>query len=95
MQSICIQMNIELTELQFPTHPESISRVKLSDNKFELTDQLNELVESAEKAQSYCMKEWLCEKIDTGINKLRSLGAYYEADTYEKITENIKPKFWR
>jgi hypothetical protein len=88
-------MNIELTELHYPIHPESIYRVKLSDNKFELTDQLNELVASAEKVQSNCMKEWLCEKIDTGVNKLRSLGAYYEADTYEKIIENIKPKFWR
>jgi hypothetical protein len=88
-------MNIELTELHYPIHPESISRVKLSDNKFELTDQLNELVARTEKVQSNCTKECLCEKIDAGINKLRSLGAYYEADYYEKIIENIKPKFWR
>jgi hypothetical protein len=88
-------MNIELTELHYPILPESISRMKLSDNKSELTAQLNELVTSAEKVQTNCMKEWLCDKIDAGVNKLRSLGAYYEADTYEKIIENIKPKFWR
>jgi hypothetical protein len=86
---------MELTEISYPAKMESISDTGFSDNKDNLAHQLSEMVIQTGKVQSNDKKEWLCERIETGINKLRSLGAEAEADSFEDVLKNIKPKWWR
>jgi hypothetical protein len=86
---------MELTEISYPAKMAATSGTAFSDNKDYLTHQLNELVILTDNLQSNDKKEWLCEKIETGINKLRSLGAEAEAATFEDALKNIRPKWWR
>jgi hypothetical protein len=86
---------MELTEIRYPSKMESISNTGFSDNKDNLIHQLSELVIQTGKVQSNDKKECLCEKIENGIYKLRSLGAESEADSFVDVLKNIKPKWWR
>ena len=86
---------MEVADLKYEDQLQSFAKMQFSDNTYELTNQLKELVVVADGLKSTSMKEWLCEKIDFGIIKLRSLGAKEDAESIENSRIEVKSKWWR
>lgn len=87
-----------VAETEMRKNLDYISRMTLSTDKEELSNQLNELVSFGSAASQYrypkAMKKACYEKMEFGIMKLNQLGAKAEADYFEKKRKSIKPGFF-
>ena len=81
--------------LNYQDELERLSKMEFSEEKAELSNQLNELVTIAGGANSKGLKSGIAEKMEFGVMKLRSIGASAEADFFEEKRKKIKPKWYQ
>lgn len=85
---------MDMANLNYKDQLDQVTKMEFSEEKGDLSNQLNELVTIAGGTNAKPLKKGIYEKMEYGIMKLNSIGATSEADFFETKRKKIKPKWY-
>lgn len=83
-----------ITQQRIDGHIDSIVSIQFGTTAEDISNALNQLITIAAGKPSKEVKKATYEKMEFAIMKLRQLGAYAEADFFEKKRTKVKPKWY-